>query len=280
MKRTRAETVRLINRMYSQGINRNIVAAQLGLAPSTVSNYLSDPTGSKAEARKASYGRPCENCGRITTGCNGKEQAPKVCGRCLAAQAHDERYWNRERVLTRIKMFHAIHGRVPFSPEWLYSESRAALVENDNIVYPYTSVVLREFGTWLNAIREAGFEPPEYRNRRKPDEYYIGRILDASSDGVAPPYRKVASSINVLRERGYSWQGLRKRLGLLRRSNQRWDSIEHLLDALRELVVEGKMPHRKDHDDIGTALYKRGISWTEAADLIGATPNKRFRRRT
>lgn len=278
MTTTRAERVDEILRMRSQKISTPIIAAALGLAPNTVRNYLNDPDGAKERARKATYGGTCETCGAKTDGSNGRALAPKVCARCWRLAQHDRRIWNEARVLAAIRTFHSLHGRPPWSKEWLRSEDLAAAELRDGVAYPWTTTVLREFGTWLNAIRAAGYEPPDYPNRRKPDEFFFDRIMALSKNGVAPPYRAVASTVTTLRGRGYSWPGVLRHLGLEpRRRPSR--TTEELLDALRARLVNGRMPYRKEQEAIGSALYKRGISWTEAADIIGAQPNFRLARR-
>lgn len=62
------------------------IAAELGVSRSYASELLHDPDGSRARARKDSYAGVCEDCGGPTSGCNGRANAPRLCGVCAAAR--------------------------------------------------------------------------------------------------------------------------------------------------------------------------------------------------
>lgn len=71
--------------LRAQGLTYNQIAAHMGISRSYASSLICDPDGAKDRARKASYGRPCEQCGKQTDGSNGREKAPKLCLACTDA---------------------------------------------------------------------------------------------------------------------------------------------------------------------------------------------------
>jgi hypothetical protein len=266
-----ADTVRQIGELKQQGMTYRQIAPVVGLAPNTVRNYANDPDGAKARARKASYGRPCEGCGKTTDGSNGRALAPRLCASCHTAAQHENRHWTPERVIAALQHYARVHGRAPFSSEWLYADVRYDRMQTDGYEYPVPGIVQREFGSWLNAIEAAGLEPPDYFTKRKSDEYHFSRVLEASEDGGAPRYRDVESTRKVLVERGYTWDGVLRKLGLQPRARP-FSTTEEVLERLRAVIEDGKMPRKADHVALHGALRVRGITWTEAADLVGAKP--------
>jgi len=58
-------------------------------------------------------------------------------------------YWTRERMIERIQRWHAETGAPPLSTEWFAPGGD----------WPAVSAVRKTFGSWANAIREAGYEP-------------------------------------------------------------------------------------------------------------------------
>lgn len=197
--------------LYATGQYRQIdLAERFGVARSTISAWLDDRHAEKQLARRERYRGTCETCGAKTTGCNGYN-APNECAKCAPARQHEERYWNKERVLEAIKDFHARNGRRPVAQEWHDKHNL------DGERYPFTSIVIREFGSWANAIEVAGFERPVVGRYfvadrsavmkgqvRVPTEVWVERLRAQSKDGVAPSAMR-SSLYQSFRSRGISW---------------------------------------------------------------------------
>jgi transcriptional regulator with XRE-family HTH domain len=75
------------------------IAEEMGVAISTVHDWLRDPDGSKLKARKLRYVGECIDCGAPTGGSEGRgPNAPKRCRRCAGRRNRErEQERNRER---------------------------------------------------------------------------------------------------------------------------------------------------------------------------------------
>lgn len=155
--------------LREDGFTQVEIADVLGISRQYVSDLVNDPDGSKVRARKDSYRGTCETCGAPTDGSNGPGSAPKQCATCFNNRRHEERYWTKETVIAAIRRFAAENGRKPFSSEWSRNGPEYA---------PDVSLVLREFGTWNNAIAAAGF-PTEPRGKFKRSPETIQRMRAA-----------------------------------------------------------------------------------------------------
>lgn len=71
-----------------------------------------------------------------------------------------EKYWTRERILSRIHEWNEKHQRAPYSSEWFTSEQKD---RDGRAHWPSATIVQREFGSWIKAIHEAGLRPPPRR---------------------------------------------------------------------------------------------------------------------
>ena len=189
-------------RRLERGVPRYLVCEALGVRESGLRAILNDPDGSKQRARRERYRGVCQ-CGRKLDGSGGYKHRPRLCVVCAAAETHAARYWTRERVLEGIRTFAERRGRPPWSHEWLTGTE--ARTDPDGYVYPATSVVLRECGRWVDAIRDAGLEPPTYARAPKTLDYYLRRLRDISTDGKAPPSRPYRYLSAGLHRRGLTW---------------------------------------------------------------------------
>jgi transposase len=80
---TRAEKVAEAQCLRAEGLLLREIAERMDAKPKTVSNWLSDPDGSRLQARKDSYRGTCERCGSPTGGHNGRgPNAPRYCATC------------------------------------------------------------------------------------------------------------------------------------------------------------------------------------------------------
>jgi hypothetical protein len=222
---TRAERLAQIRRLRGGGHDRDQIARILGISYSSVGNILDDPDGSKQKERRKRYQGDCRVCGAKTDGSGGRAKAPTICAGCLRQRQYDERYWTQERIIAAIQAFAAQHGRPPFSTEWWR--------RNDE--RPTTNTVLRECGSWANAIEAAGFPRPrvggyerteqtraKMRGYRVPTETYVERLRALAVDGLAPPHSDACPAAKV----------------------------------------------------VGSLLWKRGISWAEACKMAGIRPRR------
>ena len=146
---TRAEKVVMAQKLRAEGLKLREIAERMGAKLRTVSAWLNDPDLSKQKARRARYSRPCVDCGNPTDGSGGYADQRERCNSCARSYQHDNRYWTPETIVKAIRRFHRENGRVPTSKEWHEASSSD---------FPPTSIVLREFGRWKDAIRAAGFE--------------------------------------------------------------------------------------------------------------------------
>jgi hypothetical protein len=74
-----------IKALRDQGLLLREIAAQVGLAVSTVGQYAADPTGEKTRARKAKNNGECIDCGAPTKD-GGARIAPERCFQCATAE--------------------------------------------------------------------------------------------------------------------------------------------------------------------------------------------------
>lgn len=194
--------------LRAQGLTQQEIAHALGVSRSSVSAYLDPLHGEKTRQRRARYGRACVDCGTLTSGAEGRAKAPERCAACQLAKQHNDRYWTRERIVDAIRLFAKRNGRAPVATDWLYGWHG---IGGDG--YPYTTQVLRECGSWANAVEAAGFPRPYVGHKprgvrlRVSTLDLIRRVRDASEQGLAPSSGdpRVRGTYIVLRRRGISW---------------------------------------------------------------------------
>jgi hypothetical protein len=87
MRITRAQRLQQINDLRARGLTYQQIAAELGIAPRSVRNIVSDPDGAKQRGRKARYQGVCVECGGPTDGSNGLANAPLRCRYCAHGHA-------------------------------------------------------------------------------------------------------------------------------------------------------------------------------------------------
>jgi hypothetical protein len=92
--------------LRAAGLSSTVIAARLGVAPSTVRGWLSDQHATGSRARKRRYGACCWTCGRATTG-NQPGHARPLCPTCRAQM---RRRWTRTLVEQRIREWRARYG--------------------------------------------------------------------------------------------------------------------------------------------------------------------------
>ena len=90
----REEMAREAGRLRAEGLSYQLIADRMGISRSYANDLVVDPDGSRGRARKARYGRPCRECGKMTDGSNGRKKAPELCAAChrsATASTHGSR---------------------------------------------------------------------------------------------------------------------------------------------------------------------------------------------
>lgn len=162
----RLEKAERVRELRESGLTHRQIAERLGLSRSYTAALDNDPEGTKARARKDSYGAPCPRCGKQMSGSNGLSRAPMLCKDCTPAAA---KTWTRERIIESFQEFYRSFGRAPTSTDVIgraasqrsrFSDSRIHEIDEQRGFHlPVPWAVAREFGSWPSAVRAAGFTP-------------------------------------------------------------------------------------------------------------------------
>jgi len=173
---SRAYSVREATRLREAGMTVTAIAKQLGISRSTVSAWINDPDLSKQRKRRRErYSGVCGNCGSLTDGSGGRAAAPKLCSPCQHEKEKAEARWPKEAILAAMREYVERYGELPsgfvWNPALLRSKGRADLAErfNRDGCWPLAITVSWRFGTWNDAMREAGFSTMRQgQTRRRP----------------------------------------------------------------------------------------------------------------
>lgn len=169
-----AETKRRARELRAQGLIYREIAAELGVARSTVYAWLSDPDGERLRARKQGYAGTCIDCGAPTNGYDGPGRASKRCVPCNGKHTYALTHqWIVESFAEWVEMF----GAPPTANDWNPAATRALPLErwkHERTIgtgrkWPPVVTVVNHFGSWNNALRELGYRA------LAPDERWIGR---------------------------------------------------------------------------------------------------------
>lgn len=166
-----AEREALVNRATAlrvQGYGWMTIGRELGVPSTTIKRWLDPSFNARqfAAARAAKQRRTgrCRGCGH-TTRYNGQKglAVSEWCHGCRSRQATK---WTREAILNAIRTWAAEHGGQPPSAiDWNpalaaargnYGQARRFELDSR---WPWTNSVVSRFGTWNEAVRQAGFEP-------------------------------------------------------------------------------------------------------------------------
>ncbi len=132
------------------------VGATLGITQSAVANVLHDPDGAKQRARRESYVGTCEDCGGETRS-DGTSNPSPLCAPCASART---KYWTADSVVDAIQRFAAVHGRPPYSTEWIKVDPDNGYPSRGNVYRSSSSHSGAPFASWADAIEAAGFARP------------------------------------------------------------------------------------------------------------------------
>jgi hypothetical protein len=160
-RHSRAERAKQIERLARRGLGTAEIAAELGLARSTVNIYRRDPDGSRHRQRLERYRGRCRDCGRRTSGSGGRARAPARCRRCAGAK---RRLWRSELILQRIREWTEETGSPPRVRDWSPAHAPSGhqgagryMAERGH--WPSASAVVARFGSFPAAVTRAGLKP-------------------------------------------------------------------------------------------------------------------------
>lgn len=170
----------LARELRARGLRLREIAAELGVAISTVDSWLNDPGGERLRARKDTYRGRCGRCGAATDGSSGRAHAPRLCSRCFRAQPHSleraqrlgrgsnaRRYSDRE-LLDAVRRADQLGLRT--APGYARNAGEHQL--------PSMATLIHRFGSWNHARAEAGL-PTRRSNRPAYERIAEGRCLEA-----------------------------------------------------------------------------------------------------
>lgn len=157
---TRHERARVAQLLHAEMATRDI-AARLGVTPSTIRDYLSDPEGTKARARRTSKAPgQCARCGRET----GPNRGSRVFLHCPACAASCRSRWTRESAIGAYHDWLARFSSEPTSTDWNRTAASRrggqAVTRFTSGRWPTSSVIVRLFDNWAQFTAAArGAEP-------------------------------------------------------------------------------------------------------------------------
>jgi hypothetical protein len=151
---SREQRVILAHQLYGS-ISTIEIARRLEVAPGTISDYMVDPTGQRARARRQR--RPsgrCQGCG-CDTGPDRGDRHFTWCPRCASKERIE---WCREDVIDAYLDWWARFGREPSSTDWNHTHADrrggAALLCFHSRRWPTLTVVNRLIGPWPRLVAE------------------------------------------------------------------------------------------------------------------------------
>src|SRR5262249_48311457 len=116
--------------LLRRGLRPIDMPERLGVSRATVYQSLADPTRRKVRARQGSYGGTCRDCGRRTSGSNGRGNAPERCTSCanakLSAEAKARAVEAKARIIEAIREWVRRYGSPPSVFDWAPAPSNLA----------------------------------------------------------------------------------------------------------------------------------------------------------
>lgn len=169
---TRAQNAARASELRVEGLVFREIAGRMGISVSYAQQLVADPDGSKCQARKDSYRKPCPQCGRLMNGSDGTN-GPRLCTRCdkvdqktnMARRELHRKGGTGPRVWTDQRMLDAIRSIAQDGIASL-GEYNAAYARTRKGSMPSTVLFVQRFGSWSEAVRRAGLRT--IRNSRGP----------------------------------------------------------------------------------------------------------------
>lgn len=169
------ERVAEAQRLRAQGLTWREVGERLDVPTQTAHGWVSDPDGAKMRARRDSYRGTCIDCEARTDGSNGRDGAPERCHECTCAHS---RKLTRDWIISSIHEWVELFGAPPSAADWNQSLARAHglrhLIDRYEATgrpWPAVSCVQDNYGSWNEAIEEAGYEAMVVGQRRDPEAW-------------------------------------------------------------------------------------------------------------
>lgn len=163
---TRDEKRAEARRLRTQGLTAREIAERIGANESTVRNWY--------------LGRDCDDCGAPLDGGSG-DASPNRCFACSQQAIKDA---SRQWILDSLQEWEDIYGSPPSALDWNPAmarhkahASRMAKIKaaHEARQWPGVALVQRHFGSWSNALREAGLGSLAPGHRRDPEGWYRNR---------------------------------------------------------------------------------------------------------
>jgi hypothetical protein len=133
-------------------------------SPKTVADYLWDPDGSKAKARKVSYRGQCRGCGAPTSGGDGPRAPRELCQRCKhTRQGSRARRHSQESIKATLRAWYRQEGFWPTSTDLKRDRAerrgRDALRRYETYGLPGVAVI-EHFGSFAAGLAAAKVDEP------------------------------------------------------------------------------------------------------------------------
>lgn len=275
----RAERVQQVQAFREDGMLLSEIVEATGLSRSYVCELFRDPEGLLGAARKLGYRGFCMDCGKRTSGSNGRAAAPK---RCLDCARLVQRHWTRERILDAIHRYAEDNGgKPPNTTIWSHVN-----YEKD---YPSARMAYGDscvFDSWADALEAAGFPRPRQGGQKwmKPD--IIERIQATATEGVAA----ATTGKDPIEKRLYaaakyhfgSWAEACRAAGLrpYKQAHTLW-TRESVMTAIWSRSENGVAPHSNSDVGLRAAANRLFGSWWDAVEASGVQhrPGERRHRR-
>lgn len=162
--------------MVGAGLRGVDIAAELGVARSTIYQNLNDPLDIKAQVRKAKTVGTCVDCAGPTFN-SGSPTLPKRCRDCARINATHR---GAVRVIEAIHDWVRRYGRQPTALDWNLAMAensahpeRLAQIRAAHRArsWPTVSRIQSLFGSWSGAIKAAGLRPLPPSQRLDPETH-------------------------------------------------------------------------------------------------------------
>lgn len=164
-----------------------------------------------------------------------------------------------------------------------HAPTQREIIDKDE--HPYPQTYMSHFGSWNNALEEAGLEPNAVGSYEK--EELLDRLKDLADEiGHTPSKKEIADSDEHPSPRAYrynfgTWTNAVEAAGLEPRTRQKYDR-EELISLLQEAAdkVDGLLTKKKFRrlDEYPSVLTyrKRFGSWNDAKEEAGVEIAKRI----
>jgi hypothetical protein len=156
---------------------------------------------------------------------------------------------------------------------------------NEKRYKPSETTIRKKFGSWNQALKEAGLPINRTVDKRYSEEQLLGFLRSVSSNGIAPTvndFRKTyhSPSVDTLISFFGSWNEAVRKAGL--RENRILADEDEMLVRIRRFATEHPTNINSDHYEKVRwkpsyhAIKRRFGSWIHALEMAGITPPYRY----